>query len=50
MRNNAGHNKRSKTGFTYKMKDETLEKVIHQPYHGVELSNNLEYSLHIDQT
>jgi hypothetical protein len=43
-------NKRSKTDFPYKMKGETLEKVDHQPYLGVELSNNLKYNLHIDQT
>jgi hypothetical protein len=43
-------NKRSKTDLPYKMKGETLEKVDHQPYHGVELSNNLKYNLHIDQT
>jgi hypothetical protein len=43
-------NKRSKTDFPYKMKGETLQKVDHQPYLGVELSNNLKYNLHIDQT
>jgi predicted DNA-binding protein YlxM (UPF0122 family) len=43
-------NKRSKTDFPYKMKVETLQKVDHQPYLGVELSNNLKYNLHIDQT
>jgi predicted DNA-binding protein YlxM (UPF0122 family) len=43
-------NKGSKTDFPYKMKGETLEKVDHQPYLGVELSNNLKYNLHIDQT
>jgi hypothetical protein len=43
-------NKRSKTDFPYKMQGETLEKVDHQPYLGVELSNNLKYNLHIDQT
>jgi hypothetical protein len=32
------------------MKGETLQKVDHQPYLGVELSNNLKYNLHIDQT
>jgi len=43
-------NKISKTNFPYKMKGETLQKVDHQPYLGVELSNNLKYNLHIDQT
>jgi hypothetical protein len=43
-------NKRSKIDFPYKMKGETLQKVDHQPYLGVELSNNLKYNLHIDQT
>jgi hypothetical protein len=32
------------------MKGETLQKVDHQPYLGVELRNNLKYNLHIDQT
>jgi hypothetical protein len=32
------------------MKGETLQKVDHQPYLGVELSSNLKYNLHIDQT
>jgi hypothetical protein len=32
------------------MKGETLQNVDHQPYLGVELSNNLKYNLHIDQT
>jgi hypothetical protein len=39
-----------KTDFPYKMKGETLQKVDHQPYLGVELSNNLKYNLHIDQS
>ena len=43
-------NTRSKTNFPYKMKGETLEKAYHHPYLGVELSNNLKYSLHIDQS
>jgi hypothetical protein len=43
-------NKKSKTDFPYKMKGETLQKAYHQPYLGVELSNNLKYNLHIDQT
>lgn len=43
-------NKRSKTDFPYKMKGETLEKVDHQPYLGVEPSNSLKYNLHIHQT
>jgi hypothetical protein len=43
-------NKKSKTDFPYKMKGETLQKVYQQPYLGVELSNNLKYNLHIDQT
>jgi hypothetical protein len=37
-------NKRSKTDFPYKVKGETLQKVDHQPYLGVELSNNLKYN------
>jgi hypothetical protein len=32
------------------MKGVSLEKVDHQPYFGVELSNNLNYSFDIDQT
>jgi hypothetical protein len=43
-------NKRSKTNFPNKMKGVSLEKVDHQPYFGVELSNNLNYSFDIDQT
>lgn len=43
-------NKRHKTNFPYKMKGQTLEIVDHQPYLGVELSSNLKYNLHIDQS
>jgi hypothetical protein len=40
-------NKRSKTDFPYKMKGETLQKVDHQPYLGVELSYEVvDYLMH----
>ena len=34
--------------FDYKMKNQSLQVVKHNPYLGVELSDNMKYNLHID--
>ena len=39
---------RTKTKYEYKMNNQTLETVIHNPYLGVELTDNLKYNDHID--
>ena len=39
---------RTKTKYEYKMNNQTLETVKHNPYLGVELTDNLEYNDHID--
>ena len=39
---------RTKTKYEYKMNNQTLETVKHNPYLGVELTDNLKYNDHID--
>ena len=36
------------TYYTYKMADDNLEIVSHHPYLGIELTQNLKWSLHIN--
>ena len=43
-------NKKCKKSYPYQMKGQILDLVDHHPYLGVELSNDMKYNRHIDQT